>query len=173
MKPTSEAIAAMKAHARAEYPRESVGALVFGQYVPLRNLSDHPERHVKGDLVELAKHSNSGGLECIVHSHPDGPQYPSRADMISQIRWGCAFGIVTLTKDLIDAPFFWGGKTRDRCTHPAAGSSSRMYSAMSWSNSKLSLMYSNTCRSVKIALILSLQMHHTIQIEYQKYPILF
>lgn len=111
MKFTAETINAIKAHAREEYPREAVGAVVCGQYVPMLNLSPHPERHVKADAAELAKFSRSGGLQAIVHSHPDGPQYPSRADMTSQIQWGCAFGIIALTKEVTDEPFFWGGTT--------------------------------------------------------------
>jgi len=100
-----EAAAEMRAHAAAEWPRESVGAVDrYGRYRPLRNVHATPERAWDaGDQVCLADED----LAAIVHSHPSGAEWPSRADLESQIAAGTPYGVVPVTGGAARRPFFW------------------------------------------------------------------
>lgn len=98
----------MRKHARAEYPREAVGLVVGGEYVRLKNTHANPEKFFDTDPEEVAQYSKTGKLEAMIHSHPKGPQWPSRADMAAQIAWGIPFGIVACSDQAADKPFFWG-----------------------------------------------------------------
>lgn len=103
------------AHAMAEYPRECVGLLidgyvkdcvVGGQYVPLKNIAETPETHgrmAKRDLEEY-----HGRITAIVHSHPNGPDCPSGADMQSQMAWQIPWIIVSTNGKNCRPPFAFG-----------------------------------------------------------------
>jgi len=82
------------AHAEQEYPRESCGFILGDdEYVPMENIADEPLTNYKIDVVEYLTYSHMG-LRAIIHSHPDGPEYPTKADMESQVRTAVPAGIV-------------------------------------------------------------------------------
>ncbi len=99
--------AAARAHAAAEYPRESCGIVVAGEYVPCENLARDPLQHFKIDEDLLLGAGDQ--LQAMIHSHPDGPRHPSMQDMQGQIDWRVPWGIIcSWPEGITDAPFWWG-----------------------------------------------------------------
>ena len=107
MKISSELSAAIRAHARAEYPRECCGIVVDGGYVPLENLSTTPETAFKMDLSAW----EAEAIQAVVHSHPDGPDAPSAYDMAQQRAMGVPWIIAKVTEVGCKSPFVLGGET--------------------------------------------------------------
>lgn len=102
----AEAVAAAKAHAVAEFPKESCGLIVDGSYVPCVNISDTPEKDFCIDptvLIDVKNH-----LQAVIHSHPDGEGVPSKADQQSQIDMGVIWGLIPCNKNEAYEPVFWG-----------------------------------------------------------------
>lgn len=88
--------AAAKAHARAEWPREAVGYVIGGVYVPQVNIAPHPTRE-----FAVADDAWSDDVQAVVHSHAilgkmgvDERRAPSKSDMIAQMSAGVPFGIL-------------------------------------------------------------------------------
>jgi proteasome lid subunit RPN8/RPN11 len=102
---------AAKAHARAEYPKEACGVVVAGVYYPCKNIAEDPTQDFVIDPADLAGALTNGKLEMVIHSHPNGPVGPSRADMEGQIKSGVAWGLIVLDEDRIGDPLEWGGNT--------------------------------------------------------------
>lgn len=90
---------AMIAHALEEMPRESCGVIVDGEYVRCKNVHANPESGFRLDSVQWARLWASGGVQAIVHSHPNGVQYPNSHDMREQIDFGIPYGIVPCRED--------------------------------------------------------------------------
>ncbi|WP_034609574.1 C40 family peptidase [Desulfovibrio aminophilus] len=105
-----DVIRAIRAHAEAEFPRESCGLVVGGAYLPMDNLAQDPESEFAMPPEALLR----PGIQAVVHSHPAGPDCPSEADMAQQIASGLPWGIVTVCPDgeaegpAAREPFFWG-----------------------------------------------------------------
>lgn len=82
-KRTEEAI---RAHARAEYPRECCGLIIAigrkERYIPCRNDAKGTEHFVL-NAEDYAAAEDQGKVIAVVHSHPDGPRTPSVADLVS------------------------------------------------------------------------------------------
>lgn len=123
MTPFALAFEDAKAHAREMYPRESCGLIVAGKYIACDNAADPVEKHIEGDpdctcqlcsfeinAKVYAKYATKG-IDMVVHSHPNGPFHPSRADMLSQEQTGKAWAIIALDQDRISDPIIWGGDT--------------------------------------------------------------
>lgn len=113
------AFEAAKAHARAAFPEESCGFIVDGAYVPVENVAADPSKHepdnkdcgcrlcaFKISKADTAKYLPSAQM--ILHSHPDGPVYPSKRDMQGQFDTAVPWGIIALDKDRIGDPITWG-----------------------------------------------------------------
>lgn len=67
-----------KQHALEEFPKESVGAVYQGRYVPLENVSPTPEESFRLETYPQ-------DAEAIIHSHTKTPSLaPSFDDMLSQ-----------------------------------------------------------------------------------------
>lgn len=98
---------AARAHAAAEYPRESCGLVIAGEYLPCENLAEDP---LNGFRIQDELMLDAGDqLQAIVHSHPDGPAHPSFRDMEGQLRWAVPWGIIcSYEGGGTDAPFWWG-----------------------------------------------------------------
>lgn len=122
--PFAEAFEDAKAHARREYPKESCGLIVKGKYIACENIADDPEvGHEEGNKdcrcqlcsFEIspkvyAAYETKGGIDVVVHSHPDGPFYPSLADMEGQALTGKTWAIIPLDDERIaEKPVMWGG----------------------------------------------------------------
>ncbi len=93
---STQVTAAAQAHGVAEYPRESVGLVVDGEYLPCPNISPKPEKRfeVDGDLYLKYR----GRIEALIHSHPDGWPVPSEADMRQQMAMDVPWGIFNVAK---------------------------------------------------------------------------
>lgn len=72
---------AINAHALAEYPRESCGAIIGKEYIPCTNIaaSDDQFDICPTDLINLPK---QGDVLAYVHSHPYGSTAPSMIDKV-------------------------------------------------------------------------------------------
>lgn len=91
---SKDVIAAAQQHGRAEYPRESCGLVVDGEYLPCLNIAEDPEKsfEIDGDL--LPKLGNR--IEGLIHSHPDDWPVPSAKDMRQQQAMDIPWGIVAV-----------------------------------------------------------------------------
>src|SRR3546814_4028951 len=79
-------VAAMRAHAVQEYPRECCGLVVLvaghEQYVPCANVA-LGGRHFVMAPEDYARAEDAGEVVALVHSHPDAPAQPSAADRVA------------------------------------------------------------------------------------------
>jgi proteasome lid subunit RPN8/RPN11 len=109
-----------KAHARRVYPEESCGLIVAGKYIACENFADDPATHVDDPNCSCRKCSfeispavyvsHGDDIDMVVHSHPDGPFYPSKADMECQVQTGKPWAIITLDEErAAEKPVIWGG----------------------------------------------------------------
>lgn len=70
----------LEEHAAQTYPNECCGLIVDGAYWPCRNVSKVPGEEFVIHPEDWASAEDSGRIEAICHSHPDGPSAPSRFD---------------------------------------------------------------------------------------------
>jgi proteasome lid subunit RPN8/RPN11 len=95
-------MAAIRAHAVAEYPRECCGLVVLQgrreSYFPCRNLAAGNDHFVL-DPVGYAAAEEAGRITAVVHSHPDVPATPSEADKVACEGSGLPWFIVAAAKD--------------------------------------------------------------------------
>lgn len=86
-------------HAMREYPREACGLVVLvgseRRYVACRNLAGSGDHFVMDPEDYLAA-DEQGEIVGVVHSHPDGPALPSRADIAAQQATGLPWHIVSV-----------------------------------------------------------------------------
>lgn len=103
-----ELLAAINAHAMAEYPKESCGLIVAGVYVPCFNYAVEPEKDftIAGpDFIAHAPH-----VEAVIHSHPDGPLFPTARDMQGQMQTAVPWFIVATDGERCHPPIQWGDR---------------------------------------------------------------
>lgn len=99
---------AAREHAMRDWPRESCGVVTPSGYVPLENVSTDPE-HAFDCVAAFAEHQVAETALALIHSHPGGPDYPTKDDMIQQIAMDLPWGIVTAWgTDSAKQPWFWG-----------------------------------------------------------------
>lgn len=98
-----EILRAIKAHAMDAYPEEACGLIIDDEYVPVENKADDPLHDFAVDPALLIRHK----VQAIVHSHPDGPNAPTRADMEGQLACCIPYGICAVLGEA-KKPFFWG-----------------------------------------------------------------
>lgn len=90
MKPTEPTLAAIRAHAAQEFPRECCGLVVIRRgkqaYIPVRNIA---EPRSDGTYADFLMHSedqyaaeDQGEVAWVVHSHPNIPPTPTQADLV-------------------------------------------------------------------------------------------
>lgn len=104
------AVEAAKAHAIAEFPKESCGFIAGGEYVACENKHEDPLAYFKIDDARYDLAVAEGRLQAVVHSHPDGPIFPSHADMAQQIACDVPFIIVSLNETGIHKLVAWGNQ---------------------------------------------------------------
>lgn len=115
-----------KKHAREMYPEESCGLIVKGSYIACENMASSVELHVDSpdcsckrcsfmiDPAIYAGHSARSGIDMVVHSHPDGPYFPSKMDMESQAATAVPWAIVPLDEERSGDPVIWGDQLEIR-----------------------------------------------------------
>ncbi|MCA4074882.1 C40 family peptidase, partial [Pseudomonas kurunegalensis] len=78
-------IAAVQAHAAAEYPRECCGLIVAigraQRYVPCENTATEPAEEFRISPEQYAAAEDMGEVIGIVHSHPNATSRPSPRDL--------------------------------------------------------------------------------------------
>jgi proteasome lid subunit RPN8/RPN11 len=90
-----ETLQAVRAHARAEYPREACGLLVLEKgrerYWRCRNIATDPAEHFVMCPEDYAAAEDAGEVVAIVHTHPDAEARPSEKDKamceVSGVPW--------------------------------------------------------------------------------------
>ena len=92
MIPTEKQLARMYADALTKYPREAVYAITDNGLQELENIAEDPTQAFEISPAQVQKLYNDG-LRIIVHSHPDGNEYPSAPDMRGQAAAGVPYGI--------------------------------------------------------------------------------
>jgi proteasome lid subunit RPN8/RPN11 len=109
---TFEVREAAKAHARAEYPKESCGIVFRGAYVPCKNIASDPEKDFEISPHVYQQFVARGGVEAVLHSHPGGPLFPTQSDMESQLLTAVPWGIIPIIIEddecRIGDPIMWG-----------------------------------------------------------------
>ncbi|MFO1083115.1 MAG: C40 family peptidase [Reyranellaceae bacterium] len=105
---TARCRADMIAHAEAEAPNESCGLVLGDDYVPCTNTAETPRESFAIDNDVMAAACRSGRLRAVVHSHPEGMDCPSKADMAQQAASDVPWGIVVLSRVHGPSVFFWG-----------------------------------------------------------------
>lgn len=113
---TSEALAAMRAHAAAALPDEACGLLLGegGRITEARaaaNVHPSPRTHFEVDpqaLIDAHRAARTGGPAVIgcYHAHPSGPAEPSATDRASANRDGTVWAIIAGT----DVTFWHDGE---------------------------------------------------------------
>jgi proteasome lid subunit RPN8/RPN11 len=99
------------AHAAGDYPLESCGLVAGGRYIPAVNTAEDPAEDFRISPAAWVAADWLGPVQAVIHSHPDGDDFPSRSDMLGQMSVGVAYGIVTVQGGRPSQPFFWGGET--------------------------------------------------------------
>ena len=95
-----------------EYPKECIAAFKkSGGIQKLDNVATNPE-------VEFSVSSErwldiEKDVSVLVHSHPNGPSWPSEADMRTQMALDVPFGIIEVTEQGAGGYFEFGGQTPD------------------------------------------------------------
>lgn len=92
---TADTLTAAQAHARAEFPKESVGLVIRTaageEYRACRNVAEDPTRNLQLPGDDYAAAADDGEVICLVHSHPNGVARPSHLDLMqceaSDIPW--------------------------------------------------------------------------------------
>jgi len=103
-----EVTAHIKDYCRLQYPNEACGLIVDGQFVPVANLSSTPT-----ETFEM--HQNvwlDFKIEAVIHSHVNGNNHPSEADMRFQMASAVPWGLVCVSPEgHVTEPWFWGDWT--------------------------------------------------------------
>lgn len=78
-------IAAIQAHAAAEYPKECCGLVLSvgraQKYFPCRNIATEPNEEFRLEPEDYAAAEDQGQVIGIAHSHPDATSRPSSRDL--------------------------------------------------------------------------------------------
>jgi len=93
-------------HTLSEYPREACGLILRDRYLPCENLATNKEDEFLIDPKIYLEHSHE--LVAIFHSHPDGLECPSSADMRSQMSSGVPWVILPTKGNLLLEIFSFG-----------------------------------------------------------------
>lgn len=103
------------AHMAAAYPREGCGLVVDGRFVPVENVAEGADEFaMPADTVLRYPR-----IDAVIHSHPDGPDCPSEADMRGQLAMDVPWGLCTVSADKdVSRPWYWGA---DEFTPPLVG----------------------------------------------------
>lgn len=99
-----EWIAEAKAYLQSQYPKEGCGFFGATGFIAMPNLHAEPESAFEMDPDLFINNE----VLAIVHSHPDGNDFPSKADMQQQIATAVPWGLAVTTADSC-SDFVWFG----------------------------------------------------------------
>lgn len=111
------AFAEAKKHARAVYPEEMCGFVIKDKFVPVQNNAADPSTHVEEGCAcrlctfiisseDTLKYLSSAQM--ILHSHPNGNQFPSKRDMEAQMSTDIPWGVMYIDEDHEGSFEVWG-----------------------------------------------------------------
>jgi len=103
--------------AAAAYPHEAAWLITPGECRQVANVAEDPRATFRVAKRDLAA-AHGRGLLAIVHSHPNGPDCPSEADMRGQLASGVPWGIISTDGERCLPPFWWGDQAE---TPPLVG----------------------------------------------------
>lgn len=97
-------------HAKSCAPLESCGLVMGDKYVPCPNIAPEEFCHTTFQIAPatMAEAYQSGQLRAVIHSHPAGPNGPTKTDMEQQAASDVPWGIVVLHEQNRPELFFWG-----------------------------------------------------------------
>ena len=96
-------------HAAKEFPKEACGVFTRScGYIACTNIDPKPEENFHMlEYPQIA--ANEDDIIALFHSHPNGNNEPSSADMEFQISTDCPWGIAVFNKQgQFQELFFWG-----------------------------------------------------------------
>jgi proteasome lid subunit RPN8/RPN11 len=96
-----------KAHARKEFPKESIGIVVDNEYIPCENVHSEPEEHFKLHPRVWLHYIKERKIQALIHSHNDYP-HASVHDWYEQVRSKVPWGIINMRNGNYESHFFWG-----------------------------------------------------------------
>jgi len=109
MKLSVQTIDKIQLHVVSEFPNEACGLIVDGNYIPCLNIAEDPLKDFKiASEIQMQLKSLGKTISAVVHSHPNGPYFPSEADMISQISLNIPFMIFVTDGERVSMPEMWG-----------------------------------------------------------------
>jgi proteasome lid subunit RPN8/RPN11 len=100
---------AIREHAMSSYPNEACGIVTSVGFEPKTNVAADPLKAWAMDPAEVDYDSVLG----VVHSHPDGPDWPSALDMRGQIAMDVPYGLICCTAEAT-TPLWWWGASIER-----------------------------------------------------------
>ncbi len=101
-----EATAEAVKHAQEEFPNESCGVIVDGEYNRCNNTHPEPEENFRINPVRYRNLKESGNIDAIMHSHNDYP-HATKHDMEGQFKMAVPYGIINLRNgSLMHAVYF-------------------------------------------------------------------
>ena len=108
-----------KAHAIAEFPKESCGIVVKNRYHPCKNTATNPETDFRIHPSTYMKYERTGKIQAIIHSHNDFAG-ASKNDMVHQISTAVPWGIINMIEGKPREVIFWGDQlpTQDFLERP-------------------------------------------------------
>lgn len=102
----TEVDAAARAHAVAEFPKESCGIVVAGKYLPIENVASDPVNHFRMTQETWTAH---GRVDAVIHSHEAKHDLtPSAGDMVHQIATDVPWGIIRTDGIAASSILWWG-----------------------------------------------------------------
>lgn len=94
-------------HAISEFPMESCGAIIDGEYRPFDNTAEHSDKDFRIDDPDYSAAYASGRVDAVVHSHNNGP-WASMMDQQQQRQTDVPWGIINLRGGSPTHAVFWG-----------------------------------------------------------------
>jgi proteasome lid subunit RPN8/RPN11 len=102
------ALEAAKGDARSKFPNESCGFIAGGVYVACENKAKTPLTDFAIDDPRYDEAVKAGTLTAVIHSHPNGPIFPTQHDMEQQLATNVPWVIIMLNETTIGHTVIWG-----------------------------------------------------------------
>jgi len=84
--------------------------IVSGGYLPCVNYATNPKEDFNiPAAIQMGVRAKGLEIQAIVHSHPEGPSYPSEQDMTGQISTDIPWVLVMTDGVRVSPPEIWGG----------------------------------------------------------------
>lgn len=102
----------IRSEALQAFPHEAVWLITEKDCYQVENTHEDPENFFDVSAEDV-RDAQIEGLLAVVHSHTNGQDYPSSADMQSQINTDVPWGIVTCDGVNSGQIFWWGGNSAE------------------------------------------------------------